>query len=202
MTCVLHFSDLLEIVPNLFDHVRGSVTCKFIHKTIQEFLVAYHITLLPPDSQSEFLSQHLDKNDYMAMVARFIAGLTNFNQITDNLEDLFITGGSESLMQLIHCLFETQDSKRIAKVLKSKQILDFSFYSLSTHDCYALNYCIVKSRVSIDLRLESCNLSDDALTTLLQPMDGKYNAFYYVEKLVLTKNPVVKTRFSEICKLF
>ena len=137
----------------------------------------------------------------MAMVVRFVAGLTAFKGISNNLEHLLIFNDTQALMHCIHCLFETQDSVLIKKILESKQILDFTLHALSPHDCYVINYCIVMSKVSVDLRFESCNISDDALTMLLQPIEGERNAFYYVKKLVLTNNPVVKSRLSEICKL-
>ena len=134
------------------------------------------------------------------MVIRFVAGLTKFNQLTDHFKHLFSTEDTQMLMQCVHCLFETQNSDFIKTVIKSKNIFDLTLYTLSPHDCYALNYCISISHADLDVRLSSCNISDEALSMQLQPIQHNANMFCFVKDLVLTKNHV-KSRISDICKL-
>ena len=134
------------------------------------------------------------------MVIRFVAGLTKFNQLTDHFKHLFSTEDTQMLMQCVHCLFETQDPIFIRTVLQYRKIFDLTLCTLSPHDCYALNYCIAMSKAGIDLRLESCDISDEALTMLVPPT-AQDSIFCYVKELVLTKNPAINSKLIAICKL-
>ena len=190
--------DLLEEQPDIYDLWPTSVY-NFVHKTIQEYLAAYHISTLSLEKQANILQEELCSSR-MEIVLKFVAGLTKFSQLIN--DHVFNTDDIHALVQCIHCLFETQDPDCIRKALETNTKFDFTLQTLSPHDCYALNYCIVVSKVQIDLRLESSNITDEALAMLLHPIaDGKC-VFFYVKELVMTKNSVVKSRISDICKLF
>ena len=189
---------MLEAEQDIHNPI-STISYRFVHLTVQEFLAAYHISLLSSKLQLKFLRKQFH-NSRLAVVIKFVAGLTGFNHLKDSVKSLFITDNTHSLMQCIHCLFEAQDPVFIKTVLESRNIFDLTLFTLSPHDCYALNYCIAVSKTEIDLRLESCNISDDALSMLLQPIQGDANVFFYVKELVLTKNPAIKARLSEICE--
>ena len=187
----------MEAELDLYNLASTSISYHFVHKTIQEFLAAYYISLLSSDLQSRFFREQFYISR-MTTVLKFVAGLTKFNPLTNYLKDLFITVDAQTLMQCVHCLFETQNSDFIKTVLESRKIFDLTLYTLSPYDYYALNYCIAMSKVEIDLRLDSRNISDEALTLLQQPTSMATSTLGYVKEFVFNKNPVVKSGVSDI----
>ena len=193
-----YFADLLEEQPDIYDPLSHSVSYNFVHKTVQEYLAAYHLSKQPLDKQLTILQKMLSTSK-MAIVLKFVAGLVNFSHLVEIYNDFFNTDDIHALVQYIHCLFETQDPVSIAKALEKKRTFDFTLQPLSPLDCYAMNYCVVVSKVQIDLRLESSNISDEALTMLLQPIADDKCIFCYVKELVVT-NVALKSRITSICK--
>ena len=63
----------------LFQELYMHRTCSynFLHLSIQEFLAAYHVSLLSPQDQEQLLLRSREEHHFKNMM-RFVAGLTKF----------------------------------------------------------------------------------------------------------------------------
>ena len=78
MPKVLHDLGFTDSVPGLYMHTTCSYN--FLHLSIQEFLAAYHVSLLSPQEQEDLLFDSRFLKHYENMM-RFVAGLTKFEGI-------------------------------------------------------------------------------------------------------------------------
>ena len=181
--------DPLGLVQKSKDvHAPDVFSYNFIHLTLQEFLAAYHISLLPPSKQAECIDTHIHQ-DHMQVVLRFLAGLTKFKLVTSTganrggfLEfvkrvfgrtpmkrlKLYIQSPETRLfMESVHWLLEIQDKEIVQSTVgrqTHKHIL--SGQTLNPFNCYALGYCIANSKCRWKMELRSCGISNEAAKAL------------------------------------
>ena len=151
--------------PNTINHmgfIRKTCTytvnplpCSFLHLTLQEFLTAAHIVLLPKTDQLTAMHQ-LEKMslDSYSVVLRFVAGLTNgFYKLSTNeiLQFFGLLQGSTGMNSCnsvaLNCLYEAQNPELCAKVFSSGNV-NFSPMSITPFDYYSLGYCIANTACS------------------------------------------------------
>ena len=127
----------------------------FLHLTLQEFLTAAHIVLLPKTDQLTAMHQ-LEKMslDSYSVVLRFVAGLTNgFYKLSTNeiLQFFGLLQGSTGMNSCnsvaLNCLYEAQNPELCAKVFSSGNV-NFSPMSITPFDYYSLGYCIANTACS------------------------------------------------------
>ena len=146
---------LMQCVPELYVDQGAVVSYNFLHLTLQEFLAAYHVSLMPGDMQIEHF---LEESDSMMM--EFTAGLTKLDFKEENLvqfisfiDDQHDQGWDPSIFYL---LFEAQNAKLLQK-LKNFQIkFDYekSFIgSRGPFDLYMLGYCMAHSNCKWDITM-------------------------------------------------
>ena len=138
---------LMQCVPELYVDQGAVVSYNFLHLTLQEFLAAYHVSLMPGDMQIEHFVKASD-----SMMMEFTAGLTKLDFKEENLaqficflDDQCGRGWDPSVFYL---LFEAQNANLLQKS-KNSQI---KFHNEDSHigsrgpfDFYMLGYCVAHS---------------------------------------------------------
>ncbi len=84
---------------------NGRHTYHFSHRTLQEFLSAYHIIQLALESQEQIIQDHIEKGD-LKTVVRFYFGLTKHHQFTSRM----ITRHKSDLISAHHWSLESGET--------------------------------------------------------------------------------------------
>ena len=138
----------------------------FLHLTLQEFLAAFHISMLSQEEQLELLRLHYSE-PHFSHVWRFLAGLTSFKDIGwDVFADTMQVSRCGSDMKmcsslLANCLYEAQDPSICSEVYYSSHVV-YSPMSATQYDYYTLGYCISNSPSKWKL----CTVGGDGLAML------------------------------------
>ena len=169
-----HFDPLglMQTCPELYVDRGASVSYNFLHLTVQEYLAAYHISQQSQDEQVAFMREHIESSK-LEVVVRFLAGLTELGRdlwdvvrgFASKLHMSIYSSFGEKEMKLIkleilHWLFESQDSSAITSVLGSDCVYfsPNSRTALHPFDLYVLGYCITLSSCNWSVELERCGL--------------------------------------------
>ena len=112
-----------------------------------------------------------DKIFEMEVVVRFLAGLTELGRdlwdvvrgfaSEDELyiNTTFLSEESFIKLEILHLLFESQDSSAITSVLGSDYVCFYDYDSIQqSFDWYVLGYCIAHSSCDWKLELDECKL--------------------------------------------
>ena len=181
------YTGLLQEVPELYLESSGSSSYHFLHKTVQEFMAALHVSSLPPGDRAEFVRTSFGESN-MRMVVRFMAGLTKF-QSQDDMEGVlaFQKEGGERLVESLHWLFEAHDPGLVHKCMGDREwTLKLGGVTLDPFDCYVLGYCIANSRQPWNLVLWECSISGQGMKMLM--MVEKGGALDYIKTMDLERN--------------
>ena len=201
----LYPSGLLKKVPQLYLGSSSTASYNFIHKTLQEFLTAWHVSSLPSLEQRAFVQDALTKPN-MAMTVRFMAGLTKFQTSPEDVggfADIVIsleTGDKKRLIENLHWMFETQNPAFIQRLMGTmEQTFDCSDTHINPFDLYVLGYCIANSSTLWAVKLERCSMSDECMRMMFLVEDGK--AFYHITSLHLGENSISNRNASLLGEL-
>ena len=181
------YTGLLQEVPELYLESSGSSSYHFLHKTVQEFMAALHVSSLPPGDRAEFVRTSFGESN-MRMVVRFMAGLTKF-QSQDDMEGVlaFQKEGGKRLVESLHWLFEAHDPGLVHKCMGDREwTLELGGVTLDPFDCYVLGYCIANSRQPWNLDLRDCSISGQCMKMLM--MVEKGGALDYIKTMDLVGN--------------
>ena len=134
----------------------------FLHLTLQEYLAAFHISMLLPDEQAVlFRESHSEENFKVAWL--FVAGMTRLETI--DLKKLFIdavigeesensTYGSTQQNEfeldnsfITNCLYESQDSRACKNIFSQigKVLVYNPARTATPFDLFTAGYCITQS---------------------------------------------------------
>ena len=190
----LYPSGLLKKVPQLYLGSSSTASYNFIHKTLQEFLTAWHVSSLPSLEQRPFVQDALTKPN-MAMTVRFMAGLTKFQTSPEDaggFADIVIsleTGDIQRLIENLHWMFETQNPAFIQRLIGTKeQTFDCSGTRLNPFDLYVLGYCIANSSTLWAVNLAGSSMTAECMRLLFLVEEGK--AFHHITSLDLDRNSI------------
>ena len=158
---------LMQTCPELYVDRGASVSYNFLHLIVQEYLAAYHISQQSRDEQVAFMRDNI-KSKKLKVVVRFLAGLTELGRdlwdvvrqfaSEDKHDTEFFSKEDKFIkLEILHLLFESQDSSAITSVLGS-ECLCFSHDSRNTFDLYILGYCITHSSCDWNLEFKYCKL--------------------------------------------
>ena len=142
-------------------------TFSFSHATLQEFLAAFHLQLLPERKQITFWTENV-KNASFAIVLRFFAGLTSLS--SDGLVEQLVKPYSKGILStilsvfssptaslsippqcnlsdshlhfLFHALYESQNRQLTRDIVKNLNEIIFFSISLSPFDEMVISFCL------------------------------------------------------------
>ena len=136
------FKGLLQVHAGKKGYSSTS-TFSFSHATLQEFLAAFHLQLLPEKKQIKFWKENLE-NASFAIVWRLFAGLTGLS--SDDLVEQLVKPYSKGILSTILSVFSTPTARlRIPDVCdRSNPHLLFLFHALYESQNRQLTRDIVK----------------------------------------------------------
>ena len=176
------YTGLLQEVPELYLESSGLSSYHFLHKTVQEFMAALHVSSLPPGERAEFIRTSFGKRN-MTMVVRFMAGLTKF-QSQDDIEGIlaFQKEGGRRLVESLHWLFEAHDPGLVQKCMGHREwTLQLELQNVDPFDFYVCGYCIANSRQPWNLSLRMCSINGQCVKMLMMVEKGR--AFDYIKTI-------------------
>ena len=138
----------------------------FIHLTVQEFIAAVYVSLLPAEEQREIWSKDLGK-PHMAQVWRFYCGLTGLAHY--EFLQANITGYPEDFQ--MQCLFESQNASLVQKLLPRIVGEEVEVEPMTAYDSTAYGYCLSKHPALKELTIKTQKGAGSAeIHRLLKPV--------------------------------
>ena len=175
------YTGLLQEVPELYLESSDSSSYHFLHKTVQEFMAALHVSLLLPDERAKFVRTSFEKSN-MTMVMRFMAGLQSLDDIDDVLHVAFQNGDERRMLECLHWLFEANNPLLVQKCFCTDHrewTLLLVVENLDPFDSYVLGYCIANSRQPWNLSLPI--IDGQCVKMLMMVEEG--GAFAYIKTI-------------------
>ena len=111
----------------------------FIHLTVQEFIAAVYVALLPAEMQHEIWAKYLGE-PHMAQVWRFYCGLSKL--VHFRMPEEKITAYPEDFQ--MQCLFECQDASLVHQLMPRIVGKVVSVEPKTAYDSTAYGYCLSK----------------------------------------------------------
>ena len=189
----LHDLGFTDSVPELF--LPESCSYNFLHRSIQEFLAVYHVSLQSPQEQEQLLLISREEHHFQNMM-RFVAGLTKFEGIRKEAMEqaiVVVEGTFISQKRLddysLELLYECQNMSVLDKEDTYSAHLRLTS---QTHHWLALGYCIANSKCAwkLDLRdmisLWSGNKHVNARMLLQGLQDCKTQPAYIIKSIEWT----------------
>ena len=138
----------------------------FIHLTVQEFIAAVYVSLLPAEKQHEIWSKCLGE-PHMAQVWRFYCGLTRLTHY--ELLQANITGYPKDFQ--MQCLFESQDASLVQMLMPHIVGEKVEVEPNTAYDSTAYGYCLSKHPTLKKLTIKTREGSGSAeIHRLLEPV--------------------------------
>ena len=137
----------------------------FIHLTIQEFVSAVYVSLLPAEMQREIWSKYLSE-PHMAQVWRFFCGLTQL--VNYELLKAKITAYSEDFQ--MQCLFESQNASLVQKLMPFIVGKEVEMEPKTAYDSTAYGYCLSKHPKLQKLTIKTISAGSAEIHRLLEPV--------------------------------
>ena len=180
----LHDLGFTDCAPGLY--MRRTFSYNFLHLSIQEFLAAYHVSLLSPQEQEQLLLTSR-REKHIKNMMRFVAGITKFEGIRKEATKQVVVAQRDWYGQNCHLdayglelLYESQNMSVMDK--DDNYIYAYSPSSdLPTHLWLALGYCIVNSKWVWNLDFHYADVNAQMLLQGLQ--DCKTQPAYTVRSV-------------------
>ena len=180
MPKVLHDLGFTDSVPGLYMH--GMCSYNFLHLSIQEFLAAYHVSLLSPQEQEELLPRSREEH-YIKNMMRFVAGITKFKRIgKEAMKQVVVVKTKETrcYLDIYGCelLYESQNMS----ILGKEETYYYKSFNLLPVHWLHLGYCIANSKCAWNL--DYIHLVDVNAPMLLQGLqDCKTQPAYTIKSI-------------------
>ena len=144
---------------------------QFNHLSIQEFLAAFQIKLLPPHERVKLLKEYRDDKQFQN-VLKFLSGITKL-QDKDFQDTILSTTKQTNTSQLflVHCLYEAHEAEicRIAGDRLSWE-LNLNNMTLNTTGCLCAAYTVTSAGGKWTIDLRNCNIGTGGLEIFKQHM--------------------------------
>ena len=137
---------------------RGAIeSFFFIHLTIQEFVAAIFVSVLPAEKQCEIWSTYLGM-PHMAQVWRFYCGITQLRLY--ELVQAKITAYPKDFQ--MQCLFESQNASLVQKLMPGIVGEEVKVEPKTVYDSTAYGYCLSKhlslQKLTVEIRRDSAEV--------------------------------------------
>ena len=172
MPKVLHDLGFTDSVPGLYMHRTCSYN--FLHLSIQEFLAAYHVSLLSPKEQEQLLLKSREEHHFKNMM-RFVAGLTKFERIRkETVKQVVVVKGRQLNDYSLELFYEGIRWEPEEEVLEAEEEVLVGVHDIKDEnmECFLDDY-------SLELLHESQNVSildnEDTYSANL----GRYSQEYH-----------------------
>ena len=162
-----------------FTAFKTSISCNFLHLSVQELLGAFHISKLVAAEQIEVFNDLFDQ-PRLAAVFRFYAAFTKLQTagIRDIVARIVQKKQKPLLVNLLHGLYEAQDPSLcefVASHLKGE--LDVSENTLSPMDCLVVGYflsCVcLTTNSDFMATLGNCSLDEYRVSFLVKELSSR-----------------------------
>ena len=162
-----------------FTAFKASISCNFLHLSVQELLGAFHISKLAAAKQIEVFNDLFDQ-PRLAAVFRFYAAFTKLQTagIGDIVARIVQKKQKPLLVNLLHGLYEAQDPSLcefVASHLKGE--LDVSENTLSPLDCLVVGYflsCVcLTTNSDFMAKLGNCSLDEYRVSFLVKELSSR-----------------------------
>ena len=146
----------------------------FIHLTVQEFIAAVYVALLPAEMQRDIWAEYLGE-PHMAQVWRFYCGITKLEHFQILQEN--ITAYPEDFQ--MQCLFECQNASLVCQLMPRIAKEKVTVEPKTAYDSTAYNYCLSKQPALQKLTVKLGTRSAE-VHRLLEPVyaSGTLQALY------------------------
>ena len=161
-----------------FTVFKASISCNFLHLSVQELLGAFHISKLPAAEQIVIFNDLFDQ-PRLAAVFQFYAAFTKLQTpgIRDIVARIVQKKEKPLLVNLLHGLYEAQDPSLcqfVASHLEGE--LDLCENTLSPMDCLVVGYflscvCLTTSTEFI-AKLVKCSLDEYRVSFLVKELSS------------------------------
>ena len=178
----LHDLGFTDSVPGLY--MRRTCSYNFLHLSIQEFLAAYHVSLLSLQEQEQLLLRSREEYHFRNMM-RFIAGLTKFEGIRkEAIQQVIILVGQSTCLDYysLELLYECQN----VSVLDKEDTYTINSSWWTSHHWFAVGYCIANSKCAWELSLGYTHMDVQSLVHGLQ--DCKTQPAYTIKTTTFINN--------------
>ena len=205
-----------------FEQGTSIVSYNFLHFSIQEFLAAYHVSLLHEDKQIVLLDKTFWVSDFLNMWVMYV-GLTkgksfpfahflSGNTFVWQSRLIGTTGISNSIiqskvkrLQLFQCFSEAEDDvmcKQVGELLKDGNI-DLSGQALLGKDLHTLSLFLARSTTKVwtTVNLSMCSIGDDGIKNLLKSFSNDCKSNTVIKILDLSCNGISSSSVTELAKL-
>ena len=181
----------------------------FIHLTVQEFIAAVYVALLPAEMQREIWAKYLGE-PHMAQVWRFYCGLSELKHI-QLLQDKITAYPEDFQMQ---CLFECQHASLVRKLMPCVvgEDVPVTVMPKTAYDSTAYGYCLSKHPGLQKLTIRTQRGAGSAevhrllgpvyASGTLQTWDIPHGEVQYSSDLSLFCLCVTATAWTEYCLIF
>ena len=169
----------------------------FLHLTIQEFLAAYHVYLMP----IEEIQKHFDNSINifaLRITRRFLAGLTKFQSVSVNIQEEIKDPN------IFYEFFESQNDALASEVFSRKNKVKTKNRCstlLITQDVYVLGRCIALGKCSWWLVFTLRGINSEYLEMLTSGLKSTGEVKGQIEHIGLSLNPLCNEGVKSLFEL-
>ena len=169
----------------------------FLHLTIQEFLAAYHVYLMP----TEEIQKHFDNSiNILALhvMRLFLAGLTKFQSVSVNIQEEIKDPN------IFYEFFESQNDALASEVFSGKNKVKTKNRCsplLITQDVYVLGRCIALGKCSWWLTFTLRGINSEHLKMFKAGLNFKREVKGHIEHIGLSLNPLCNEGVKSLFEL-
>ena len=169
----------------------------FLHLTIQEFLAAYHVHLMPIEEIQKHFDESIDIYRLHTM-RRFLAGLTKLQSVSINIQEEIKDPN------IFYEFFEAQNDALASEVFSGKNKVKTKNRCsplLITQDVYVLGRCIALGKCSWQLGFTLRGISSEHLKMFKAGLNYKREVKGQIEHIGLSLNPLGNEGIKSLLKL-
>ena len=191
---------LMQCIPELYADEGAAVSYNFLHLSVQEYLAAFHLSQQPVEIKMKHYQKYCTGEDrqmnrHFQMVLRFLSGVRQFREYTNNTLCEKIT------FDILCWLFEAQDNNVFTEMLSDIK-LSVRSGVVTPLDCFVLGYCISHSNCTWRIDLEYTYIGDEGVEMLVRgTVEGETECTGGISEIKLWENNITSAGVKYLLKL-